>query len=146
MIFAAQDAAGDVDVFAPGFRCLGKRFFHVVLAAHTGELDQHGQVHASNDFDVSRLHDRYRHVGRCSAEHVGENDDPETVIGAHHGFEDVLPTLIHIVFGTDRNGFDQFLRTDDMLDRMPELFSQLAMGDKHHSDHLKNAPKASSVC
>jgi hypothetical protein len=65
-----------------------------------------------------------------------------SVIGRRNGLQYVLASLIHIVFGTDRYSFYEFLRTNDMLDCMAKLFSQLAMSDKHKSDHDVNAPIA----
>ncbi len=44
--------------------------------------------------------------------------------------------------GPIADGFDEFLRPDDMLDGMSKLFSQLAMSDKHKSDHDITAPIA----
>jgi hypothetical protein len=61
------------------------------------------------------------------------------VICLAHGIDNVLPALVHVVFGADRYGFDEFLRSDDMLDCMTKLLSQLAMSDKHKSDH-ENCP------
>ncbi|MNL34736.1 hypothetical protein D3C87_1567240 [compost metagenome] len=57
------------------------------------------------------------------------------LVDVSHGVEDILPTLIHVVLWADANGLDSFLRTDNMLERMSEFLSQLAMGDKHKSDH-----------
>jgi hypothetical protein len=67
-----------------------------------------------------------------------------TIVGTRHRFENILPPLIHVVFGADADRFDEFLRTDDVFDRMTKLFSQLAMSDKHKSDHDITAP--SGVC
>src|SRR5690606_34718232 len=39
------------------------------------------------------------------------------------------------VVRADGDGLDVFLRADDMLNRVSKFLSQLAMGDKHKSDH-----------
>jgi hypothetical protein len=56
--------------------------------------------------------------------------------------DNIVPPPVHVVFRADRDGFDEFLRTNDMLDGMTKLFSQLAMSDKHKSDHDITAPIA----
>jgi hypothetical protein len=63
-----------------------------------------------------------------------------TIVGARNCLQNILPPLIHIVFGADTDRLDEFLRTDDVLDSMTKLFSQLAMSDKHKSDHDITAP------
>ncbi|AUW45096.1 hypothetical protein CUJ84_Chr004794 [Rhizobium leguminosarum] len=62
------------------------------------------------------------------------------IIGTGNGFQNVLPSLVHVVFGANTDRLDEFLRTDDVLDSMTKLFSQLAMSDKHKSDHDITAP------
>ncbi|MNL78623.1 hypothetical protein D3C87_2050580 [compost metagenome] len=62
------------------------------------------------------------------------------VVGAHHRVEYVLAPLIHVVFGTNRNSFHEFLWSYDMFHSVMKLFSQLAMGDKHKSDHSLTPP------
>jgi hypothetical protein len=65
-----------------------------------------------------------------------------SVVCACDSLKNILPSLVHVVLGTNRDGLDEFLRTNDMLHRMPKLFSQLAMSDKHKSDHDITAPIA----
>ncbi len=124
----------------PGLRRLGKRLFHVVLAAYAGKLDQHRQVDAGDDFGVAAAHHRDCEIGGVPPNMSVRDDDAMAVVCAGHRFENVLPSLIHVVLRTDTDRFDEFLRTDDVLDRMTELFSQLAMSDKHKSDHDITAP------
>ena len=61
-------------------------------------------------------------------------------MSALHGVDDVAPPLLHVVVGADRNRFEVLLRSDDMLDGMPELFGQLTVRNKHESDHYVWAP------
>ncbi len=70
-----------------------------------------------------------------TAEHVRQDDDAVAFIGLFDGIEDILTPLIHVVLGAYADGLDSFLRTDDMLQSMPKLIRQLAMSDKHKSDH-----------
>ncbi|GES52600.1 hypothetical protein Rhsp01_51050 [Rhizobium sp. NBRC 114257] len=64
------------------------------------------------------------------------------VVGTGNGLQNILPPLVHVVFGTNAYRFYELLRTNDMLDSMPKLFSQLAMSDKHKSNHDITAPIA----
>ncbi len=48
ILFAAQDAACDVDVFAPGIGRFGQRLLHVVVHANPCQLDQHRQIDAGD--------------------------------------------------------------------------------------------------
>ena len=57
------------------------------------------------------------------------------IIRTRDRFENVLAALIHVIFGADGNGLDEFLRAYDVFHRVMKLFSQLAMSDKHKSDH-----------
>jgi hypothetical protein len=91
---------------------------------------------------MAAVHDRNREIGRGPTEHISEDDDAIPIIGAGNRPNNVLPPLIHVVFRTDRDSLNEFLRTNDMLDCMPKLFSQLAMSDKHKSDHDITAPIA----
>ena len=61
-----------------------------------------------------------------------------TLVGFHHRFQDILTPLVHVVLGTDADGLDGLLRTDDMFEGVPEFLRQLAMGDKHQSDHQQS--------
>jgi hypothetical protein len=91
---------------------------------------------------VAAAHHRNGKIGGRAAEHVGQDDDAMAIVGTGNRFENILPPLIHVVLGADADRLDEFLRTDDMLDRMTKLFSQLAMRDKHKSDHDTTAPTA----
>src|SRR5262245_14811890 len=57
-----------------------------------------------------------------------------------HGVEDIAPPLLHVIVRANRNGFEIFLRSDDMLHGASELFGQLTVRDKHESDHSFWAP------
>ena len=57
-------------------------------------------------------------------------------ICAHDRVKNILPTLIHVVFRPDAHCFKPLLRPDDMFQGMTKFFSQLAMSDKHKSDHV----------
>jgi hypothetical protein len=50
-----------------------------------------------------------------------------------------MAALFHIVFRTYADGLKCGLRPNHMLKGMPELFSELAMGDKHQSDHIASS-------
>ncbi len=63
------------------------------------------------------------------------------VIHPVHRVQDILTSLIHVVFGANADGFDVLLRPYHMLQRMSELISQLAMRDKHKSDHNEITPR-----
>ena len=89
---------------------------------------------------LPRFHDRDRQVGRRAAEHVGEDDDAGTGIGARHRIDDVATALLHIVVGADRHGFKVLLRSDNMLDGVPEFLGQLTVRYEHESDHSFWAP------
>jgi hypothetical protein len=130
-----QDTASDIDIFAPRFRGLHERAIHVVVTPDASKLYQHGEIDPSNDFDATGVHDGDCEIGRRASEHVGENDHAMTIIGTQDGIENVLAALIHVIFGADGNGLDEFLWAYDMLHRVVKLFSQLAMRDKHKSDH-----------
>ncbi|CDX37391.1 hypothetical protein MPLSOD_30073 [Mesorhizobium sp. SOD10] len=138
--FAAQELAGDVDVFAARRLRFVERGGHVVAFADRGELDQHRQVHAGDDLDAAGFHHRDGEVGWCAAEHVGEHDDAGAGVDARHRVDDVGPALLHVVVGADRHGFEIVLRPDDMLHGMPELGGELTVRHEHESDHSLVAP------
>ena len=52
-IVFAQDLARDIDVFAPRLLRLDNRVLERAIAAHAGELDQHGQIQSGDHFDVA---------------------------------------------------------------------------------------------
>ena len=65
------------------------------------------------------------------AEHVGENGNAVTAIDAIDGFDDVASAQIRVVLGSDREGFDLFLRTHDMFERRLEFVGKAPMGHQH---------------
>jgi hypothetical protein len=103
------------------------------------ELDQHRQIDPGNDLDASGIHHRNRQVRGGSAEHVGQDDDAIAAFDARNGSDNIQAPLVHIIFGSDADGFKCGLRPNHMLKGMPELFSELAMGDKHQSDHIASS-------
>nr|CAI0340169.1 conserved hypothetical protein [Rhizobiaceae bacterium] len=137
-LFAAQDAACHVDIFAAGLGGVDQRLLHVVLAADAGKLDQHGKVHAGDHLDAVAAHHGNGEVRGGAAEHVGEDDDAMALVGLHHRFQDILAALVHVVLGADADGLDRLLRTNDMFKGVPEFLRKLAMGDKHQSDHQQS--------
>src|SRR5690606_1413736 len=108
---------------------------HVVAEAHAGELDQHRQVDAGDDLDLAGAHHGYRKVRRRAAEHVGENDDAGTGVGARYRIDNVIAALFHIVVSADADGFEILLRADHVLDSETELLGKTAVGDKNDTDH-----------
>ena len=96
-----------------------------------GQFDQHGKVDTGNDFDGAALHDRDRQVGGRAAKHIGEYYNAIAFVGCKNSVQNILPALIHIILGADADSLDRLLRTNDMLQRMTKLFSQLAVCDKH---------------
>ena len=109
--------------------------FEARRIADRGELDEHRQIDAGDDFDLAAIHDRNRQIGWRAAEHIGENDNADAAIDLLHRRDDVLAALLHIVFGADGDGGDLLLRADDMFERGAELGGQMAMGDEDHPDH-----------
>lgn len=102
-----------------------ERLVHVVFAANACEFYQHGKIDPGDDFDIAVVHDGDGKIGRCATEHIRQNNDAISIIDARNGVDDILPALIHVVFGTDTNRLDQFLGTDDMLQRMAKLSASL---------------------
>src|SRR3954453_22716327 len=92
-LFSTEQLAGEVTVFAARRLCLVQRRRHVIAGAHARKLDQHGQVHAGDHFDLSRFHDRDREVRGRAAEHVGEDDDAGPGVGTRHRTDDVAAPL-----------------------------------------------------
>ena len=83
-----------------------ERLGHVVRLAHAGELDQHRQIYAGDHLDAAGLHHRDGQIGRCAAEHVGQDDHAIAGIGARDGVDNILAALLHVVVGADRNRFE----------------------------------------
>src|SRR6266581_3640478 len=129
--FAGENPAGNGDVFAAGLLShrdgVGKR----PLFANLGELDQHGKVDSGEHLHFRATHAGDREIGRCAAEHVGEDGDAVARVDTVDRLDDVASTQIRVVLGTDRDGFDLFLRTHDMFERRLELVGKAPMGHKY---------------
>src|SRR5262249_44365840 len=80
-------------------------------------------------------------IGRCSAEHVGQDRDTVAAIDALDRLDDVLAALLAIVIRTDGDRFDLVLRADHVLQGSAELNGEPPMGDDYQADH-RNSPRA----
>ncbi|GMB83336.1 hypothetical protein NN6n1_41190 [Shinella zoogloeoides] len=60
------------------------------------------------------------------------------LVGPVDGLQDVLAALVHVVLRADADRLYGLLRTDNMFKGMTEFLRQLAMGDKHQSDHQQS--------
>src|SRR4029450_4722563 len=93
--------AGDLNVFPACFASESNSFFQRHLTAEAGELHQDWEIDSGDDLDLGLVHDRDGEVRGRAAEHIGEDDDAGTRVGAAHGFKDVGPARDHIVLGTN---------------------------------------------
>jgi hypothetical protein len=52
-------------------------------------------------------------------------------VGAANGIENIIAALVHVVIGTDADGFNELLRPNNMFQGQPKLFRQPAMRYQH---------------
>ena len=52
-------------------------------------------------------------------------------VDAIYRFDDITSTQFGVVLGSNRDGFNLFLRTHNMFERRPELVGKASMGHKH---------------
>src|SRR5439155_717989 len=78
-------------------------------------------IDACQHLDLGPAHHRYREVGGCAAEHVGEDGHAFAAVHALDRFDDVLATLFDVVVGADRDRLDLLLGADHVLQRGAEL-------------------------
>ena len=139
--FAAQQLAGDVDVFAAGGLRLVQR--GVAMLSPVRTLDSLISIGRFMPAITSVRPDSITDMARLDG--VPPNMSvrmmtPVPVSARCDRLDDVLAPLLHVVVGADRHGLELVLGSDDMLDGMPELFGQLTVRDKHESDHSMVAP------
>src|SRR5690606_30480214 len=116
---------------------LGEGKGHVVLGAHAGQLDEHGQIHTRDHLHPPRVHDRNGEIGGRSAEHVRQDDDAGATVGAGDSLDNVEAALLHVVLSTDGHRLKLTLRTYDMFHSVAELLRKPPVRDKDDSDHRK---------
>src|SRR5262249_40384928 len=78
---------------------------------------------------------RYRQIGWCAPEHVGEHDDTAAGVDPPHGLDELGTPRLHVVFRPDGQGFELLLRPDDVLEGGTEFCGQPSMGDNDDADH-----------
>ena len=65
------------------------------------------------------------------AQEAGRKYVTIATVDAIHRFDDIASTQIGVVLGSNRDGFNLFLRTHDMFERRLELVGKTPMGHKH---------------
>src|SRR5690606_4913007 len=144
--FSRQKLACNIDVFAPRLLSFLERGSHVASLALAGKLDEHRQVHASNDLHTPRLHHRYGQLRRRTAKHVRQHYDASAEVSTRNRLHNVAAALLHIIIGADGDRLETLLRADDMLKRIAELVGKPTVRDEHESDHYSMAPVFTGRC
>ena len=132
---SGQNLACDIDVFAPGLAGLRQSLLHRLILAYPSKLDQHGEVHSSEDLDAAGFHDGDGKIGRCTAEHVGHDDDTVAAVDIGNAGEDIAPALFHVIIRADTDRRELDLGPDDMFDRALEFVCEVSVRNEHDADH-----------
>src|SRR3954451_23803334 len=130
-LFAGEHVAGDGDVFTAGFLGHGNRVWKRALFSNLGQFHKHRKIDTGEHFHFRAAHAGDREIGGRAAEHVGEDCHAVTTVYPIDGLYDVASAQIRVVFGSNRDGFDLFLRTHDMFKRRLEFVGKAPMGHKH---------------
>ena len=86
---------------------------------------------ACEHFHLWAAHAGKRKVGGRAAEHVGQDSDTIAAVDAIYRFDDITSTQFGLVLGSNRDGFNLFLRTHNVFERRPELVGKAPMGHNH---------------
>ena len=145
-LFSRQYLTGNINIFTPRVLRFPQRCFHISRLANARQFNQHRQINTCDNLNPACIQYRNRQIRRCSAEHIRQNNNTLPLISFFYGRDNILTTLLHIIIGTDTNGFEIFLRADNMLNSMMKLFGQPSVRNKHESDHYKTAPADRFIC
>ncbi len=107
-----------------------------LLLSDGGELDQEGKIDAGDDFDAAALKLAYGKIGGRSAEQVRQKYDPVAFIRLLDGVFHVLAPACEIVIRSYAYGDHVPLGPDHVLGGGNEFLRQVAVSDKHQSDHI----------
>jgi hypothetical protein len=138
----AEDLACNVNIFAACILSGHDRLVQGVVVTDARQLHQHGQIEPGDHFNAAFLKKRYGEIGRCSAEHVGEENDALPRFDAGDGGGDVGPSFVHAIFRANANRLKVGLLSDHMLKRMYEFSSETTVSDDDKTDHAGDETSA----
>ena len=120
----------------PALRPLLQARASVIASPGRSKFDNHRQINAGNDLDLVFLQKHRRDIGRCSAEHIGQQQHTIAPRNVVDRTLDLVLCHLDIVVPADRNGRNMVEIADHGLGRGNQFVRDLSVRNDHSADSL----------